>query len=79
MDLNSSYIEAVFYLALIVSAPGLYQISRVVSRYLLNRYFSTESIVVIYKRDGVVVGTKTVKSTGYVVDQLKLLDVRGEQ
>jgi len=79
MSLNASYIEAIFYISLVVSAPGLFQVSRVIVRHVLNRYFLTENIVVIYKRGGVVVDTKTIKSTSYVVDQLKILGARGEQ
>jgi len=71
MSVNPNLVEALFYLSLIILAPIFFMLSRILSRYLLNRFVSTGKVVVVYKRNGVVVSKKTINSTAYVVDQLK--------
>lgn len=71
MNVNPSFVEALFYISLIILAPVVFKMSRILARYLLNRYVATDKVVIVYKRDGLVVGRKTITTTGYVVDQLK--------
>jgi hypothetical protein len=71
MSVNPDFAEALFYLSLIILAPIFYVFSRMLARYLLNRFVSTGKVVMIYKRDGLVVSVKTINTTAYVVDQLK--------
>lgn len=73
MNIEPSFVEALFYISLIIAAPIFFQLARISTRYILNRYVTTDEIVVIYKRRGTVVATKKIKATGYVVDQLKAL------
>ena len=73
MIVDTAFAEALFYLSLIILAPVFFKLSRILSRYVINRYFSVDEIVVTYKQDGVVVGVEKIKATGYVVDQLKNL------
>lgn len=73
MEINPSFIEALFYLSLIVFAPVFFKLSRLTTKYLMNRYFFGGEIVVIHKRGGIVVRTQKIKTTGYVVDQLSSL------
>lgn len=73
MSVDAVFVEALFYVSLIILAPVFYKLSRVLTRYLLNRYVSDAEIVVTYKRRGAVVGVRRIKTTGYVVDQLKAL------
>lgn len=71
MEVDASFVEALFYLSLIILSPVLFRCSRVLTRYLLNRYVRDSEIVVTYKRQGIVVRVEKIKTTGYVVDQLK--------
>ncbi|KAF0863947.1 hypothetical protein [Pseudomonas sp. LD120] len=71
MSINPNLVEALYYLSLIILAPIFFKLSRILTRYLLNRFVSTGKVVVIYKRNGLVVGRKTINTTAYVVDQLK--------
>lgn len=71
MNVNPNFVEALFYISLVILAPVVFKLSRILTRYLLNRYVSTDKVVIVYKRDGFVVGVKTISTTGYVVDQLK--------
>ena len=71
MSVNPNFVEALFYLSLIILAPIFFKLSRILTRYLLNRFVSTGKIVVVYKRDGFIVARKTISTTSYVVDQLK--------
>lgn len=73
MNVDAAFVEALFYLSLIILTPILYRLSRILTRYCLNRYVADAEIVVTYKRGGVVVGVKKIKTTGYVVDQIKAL------
>lgn len=73
MYINPSFVEALFYISLIIASPGAYRISRVLTRYLINRYFIFDEIVVRYKCAGKIVEVKKIKASGYVVDQLKEL------
>lgn len=73
MSVDAAFVEALFYVSLIILAPVLFKLSGILTRYLLNRYVSDAEIVVTYKRGGVVVGVKKIKTTEYVVDQLKTL------
>lgn len=73
MSVDTAFVEALFYVSLIILAPVLFKLSRITTRYLLNRYISDAEIVVTTKRDGVVVSVQRIKTTGYVVDQLKSL------
>lgn len=75
MSVDAAFVEALFYISLIVLVPAFYKVSRVTTRYLWNRYVSDVEVVVTNKRNGVVVSVQRVKTTGYVVDQLK--SVRG--
>lgn len=71
MNVNPGFAEALLYISLTILAPIVFRLSRILSRYILNRYIATDKVVIIYKRDGLVVGVKTINATGYVVDQLK--------
>lgn len=71
MNVNPSFIEALFYISLIILAPVVFKMSRILARYFLNRYVATDKVIIVYKRDGLIVGRKTIATTGYVVDQLK--------
>jgi len=71
VNVNPNFVEALFYISLVILAPVVFKLSRILTRYLLNRYVSTDKVVIVYKRDGFVVGVKTISTTGYVVDQLK--------
>lgn len=71
MGVDAAFVEALFYLSLIILAPVFFKFSRVLTRYALNRYVRDVEIVVTYKRRGAVVRVKKIKTTGYVVDQLK--------
>lgn len=71
MNVNPGFAEALLYISLIILSPIVFKLSRILSRYILNRYIATDKVVIIYKRDGLVVGVKTINATGYVVDQLK--------
>lgn len=71
MNVNPGFVEALFYISLIILAPVVFKMSRIMTRYLLNRYVATDKVVIVYKRDGLVVGVKTINTTGYIVDQLK--------
>lgn len=73
MNVDAAFVEALFYLSLIILTPILYRLSRILTRYCLNRYVADAEIVVTYKRGGVVVGVRKIKTTGYVVDQIKAL------
>ncbi len=73
MEVNAAFVEALFYLSLIILSPVLFKYSRVLTRYILNRYVRDAEIVVTYKRQGIVVRVEKIKTTGYVVDQLKSL------
>lgn len=73
MGVDFAFVEALFYVSLIILAPVLFKLARVVTRYLLNRYISDAEIVITRKRDGVVVSVQRIKTTGYVVDQLNSL------
>lgn len=73
MSVDSAFIEALFYISLIILAPVFFKLSRVLTRYLLNRYVVDADIVVTYKRDGQVVSVTKIKSSEYVVDQLQAL------
>lgn len=75
MGVDAKFVEALFYVSLIIMAPAFYKVSRVVVRYLWNRYVSDAEIVITRKRNGAVVSVQRIKTTGYVVDQLK--GVRG--
>jgi hypothetical protein len=75
MIVDTAFVEALFYVSLIIIAPVLFKVSRITARYLLNRYVSDEEIIITRKRNGVVVSVQRIKATGYVVDQLK--DLRG--
>lgn len=74
MIVNPDFAEALFYISLIMVSPLFFYLSRILSRYLLNRYVSTGKIIVVLKRDGVVVEVKTIKTSAYVVDQLTSAD-----
>lgn len=71
MIVNPNFVEALFYISLVILVPVFFKLSRILTRYLLNRYVATDKVVVVYKRDGLVVSVKTINATGYVVDQLK--------
>lgn len=71
MSVDPSFVEALFYVSLIILAPVFFKLSRILTRYLLNRFVSTGKIVVVYKRGGLIVSKKTIRTTAYVVDQLK--------
>ncbi|GFM82449.1 hypothetical protein PSCICN_31410 [Pseudomonas cichorii] len=71
MNVNPGFAEALLYISLIILSPIVFKLSRILSKYILNRYIATDKVVIIYKRDGLVVGVKTINATGYVVDQLK--------
>jgi hypothetical protein len=73
MVIDAAFSEAIFYVSLIILAPVFYKLSGILTRYLLNRYMCDAEIVVTYKRDGLVVGVQKIKTTEYVVDQLKTL------
>lgn len=73
MSVEPSFVEALFYISLIIAAPIFLKLARISTRYILNRYVTTDEIVVVYMRRGTVVATKKIKTTGYVVDQLKAL------
>lgn len=73
MSVDAAFVEALFYISLIILAPVLFKLSGVLTRYLLNRYVSDSEIVVTHKRDGLVVSVTKIKSTEYVVDQLQAL------
>lgn len=73
MYINPSFVEALFYVSLIIAAPGVFKVTRVLVRYLLNRYVSVDEVVVSYKHAGKIVAVKKIKVSGYVVDQLKEL------
>lgn len=73
MNIDAAFVEALFYVSIVILAPALFKFSRVATRYLLNRYVSDAEIVVTRKRDGVVVSVQRIKTTGYVVDQLNSL------
>lgn len=75
MSVDAAFVEALFYISIIVLAPAIFKVSRVTTRYLWNRYVSDVEVVVTTKRDGVIVSVQRIKTTGYVVDQLK--SVRG--
>lgn len=81
MEVNAAFIEALFYLSLIIMAPVIFKVSRILTKYVLNRYVRDAEITVTYKHSGAVVRVEKIKTTGYVVDQLKAcreaLDVRG--
>lgn len=71
MNVNPIFVEALFYISLIILAPVVFKMSRILTRYLLNRYVATDKVIIVYKCDGLVVGVKAINTTGYVVDQLK--------
>ncbi|WP_397377104.1 hypothetical protein [Pseudomonas sp.] len=71
MSVDANFVEALFYLSLMIMAPALYKISRVIVRQLWNRYVSDAEIIITRKRNGAVVSVQRIKTTGYVVDQLK--------
>lgn len=71
MIVNPDFVEVLFYISLVILAPVLFKLSRILTRYLLNRYVATDKVVIVYKRDGLIVSVKTINATGYVVDQLK--------
>lgn len=71
MNVNPSFAEALFYISLMILSPVVFKLSRILTRYILNRYIATDKVAIIYKRDGLVIGVKTINATGYVVDQLK--------
>jgi len=71
MEVNPAFVEALFYLSLMILAPALFKYSRVLTKYILNRYVRDAEVVVTYKRQGIVVRVEKIKTTGYVVDQLK--------
>lgn len=73
MSIDAAFIEALFYVSLIILAPVFFKVSRIATRYLLNRYVSDAEIVVTRKQDGVIVSVQRIKTTGYVVDQLNSL------
>lgn len=73
MSVDAAFVEALFYISLIILAPVLFRLSRVLTRYLLNRYIADAEVVVTYKRDGLVVSVTKIKSSEYVVDQLQAL------
>ncbi len=73
MSVDAAFVEALFYISLIILAPVLFKLSGVLTRYLLNRYIADAEIVVTYKRDGLVVSVTRIKSNEYVVDQLQAL------
>ena len=73
MSVDTAFVEALFYVSLIILAPVFFKLSGLLTRYLMNRYVSDAEIVVTRKRGGVVVSVQRIKATGYVVDQLKSL------
>lgn len=73
MSIDVAFVEALFYVSLIILAPVLFKLSRIATRYFLNRYISDAEIVITRKRNGVVVSVQRIKTTGYVVDQLDSL------
>lgn len=73
MSVDAAFVEALFYVSLIIMAPAFYNVSRVVTRHLWNRYVSDAEIVITRKHAGRVVSVQRIKTTGYVVDQLKAL------
>lgn len=73
MSIDAAFIQALFYVSLIILAPVFFKVSRIATRYLLNRYVSDAEIVVTRKQDGVIVSVQRIKTTGYVVDQLNSL------
>lgn len=73
MNVDAAFVQALFYVALIVLAPVIFKLSRIATKYLLNRYVSDAEIVVTRKQNGIVVSVQRIKTTGYVVDQLKSL------
>lgn len=79
MQINQQFVEMVFYLSLVIAAPGLFQISRAVTRHLLARYLPSDRVIIRYVREGRVVKTVELNTTSYVVDQLKLLKNAGVQ
>lgn len=74
MSINPNLVEALFYVSLIILAPIFFKLSRILTRYLLNRFVSTGKVVVVYKRNGLIVSKKTISTTAYVVDQLKAVN-----
>ncbi|MBB3103760.1 hypothetical protein FHR87_002157 [Azomonas macrocytogenes] len=76
MYVNENFAEALLYIALMIVTPALWKMSRILLRYVFNRYIAADEIVVVYKRRGMVVETRRIKATGYVVDQLKQLKDR---
>ncbi len=73
MNIDVAFVEALFYVSLIILAPALFKLSRIATRYFFNRYVSDAEIVITRKRNGVVVSVQRIKTTGYVVDQLNSL------
>lgn len=73
MSVDAAFVEALFYVSLIILVPVFFKLSRIATRYFLNRYISDAEIVITKKRDGFVVSVERIKTTGYVVDQLKSL------
>ena len=76
---GKAVLELICYLGLIFSAPGIYLLSKVVARQAFYRLLPLDTIRVTYKKDGVVVGHKTIKVTGYVTDSLKDLSNRSSK
>lgn len=73
MSVDAVFVEALFYVSLIILTPVFYKLSRTTTRYLINRYISDAEIVIVRKRGGVAISTQRIKTTGYVVDQLESL------
>lgn len=73
MIVNREFIEIALWLSLIFSLPGIFQFARVLSRFLINRFFPINTIVITHVRDGNVILQRRIKINGYVVDQLNSL------
>ncbi|BCD83684.1 hypothetical protein PSm6_00910 [Pseudomonas solani] len=76
MSVDTAFVEALFYVSLIILAPVFFKISRTTTRYLINRYISDAEIVIVRKQGGAVISTQRIKTSGYVVDQLE--SIRGD-
>ena len=63
--------EALFWISVIMLSPGFFVFTRAAIKYFFFRFVSDEKIILTVKKGGTVTKSIEIKTTGYVVDQVR--------
>lgn len=77
MIVDRSFIEAGLWLALIISSPGIFILTRAVVAHLIYKYWPINTVIVTHRSNSGVV-TYKLGATGYLIDQLESLEAEAK-